>query len=90
MSFLSPCQALCKIHKLKSQANSILCAPKLSDRVLQKSPNLGMWLDSYALWDESREMVPSALLLDSQIIPFCSSKNILLQGTHGMAFLKII
>lgn len=33
--FLSPCQALCKIHKLKSQANSILYAPKLSDRLLQ-------------------------------------------------------
>lgn len=90
MSFLSPCQALCKIHKLKSQANSILYASKLSDRVLQKSPNLGMWLDSYALWDESREMVPSALLLDSQMIPFSPSKNILLQETQGMAFSKII
>jgi hypothetical protein len=30
MSFPSPCQAQCKIHKLKSQANNLLCAPKLS------------------------------------------------------------
>lgn len=29
MSFLSPCQAPCKIHKLKSQANSILYAQNL-------------------------------------------------------------
>lgn len=86
MSFLSLCQALCKIHKLKSQANSILYVPKLSDGVLQKSPNLGMWLDSYALWDESRKMVPFALLLDSQMIPFSPFKNILLQETHVIFF----